>query len=88
MKELVDGKVYNTDTAVLVKFKSEVEDLTNGYTRFISRGLYYRGKKDDWFIYNKKVSVDSRLQVIDVIEYITPATDDIARDFRSYVEYS
>lgn len=88
MKELVDGKVYNTDTAFLVKFKSEEEDLTNGYTRYALRSLYYRERGNDWFIYNKKVSVDNMSNVIDVIEYITPVSDEVARDFRSYVEYS
>ena len=50
MKKVINGKVYNTETAELV------HDWTNGYGRndfkFRTKDLY-RTKKGNWFIYHE-----------------------------------
>ena len=87
MEEVILGKYYNTDTANLLKYKVEVEDLTNGYTRYNMMGLYSRERSKDYFVFHRKVSIDSGKNVIDDISYIRPITKEVAVRFREYVEF-
>ena len=42
MKDYVNGKVLNTDSAVLVKYVMDEEDLGDGYKRYTVRRLMRR----------------------------------------------
>lgn len=87
MKATVDGKVYDTDTAYLMKYVVRPEELGNGYLRITSIGLYFRRKKEDYFIHLNQVSTDNRSMVFDRQDYFYACSDEFARKFNSSYDY-
>lgn len=81
MKDIIFGKVYNTDSAFLTKERIETEDLGEGYTRYKIVRLYLRQKSQDFFLYVCKESTDNTAKIIDICEYIKPVTLDYAKSF-------
>lgn len=81
MKELINGKVYDTSCAYLMKCVGEVEELGDGYVRYKTRNIYFRERSKDYFLYTYSVSTDNRSMVIDVNEYILPVSSDYAKTF-------
>jgi len=89
MKALVDGKVYDTDTSYLIKYVVRQEDLGSGYIRLTEMGLYYRKKKNDYFLYIRKIATEGNSKVIDIQDYFYPASVEFARSFnRKYDDSS
>jgi hypothetical protein len=85
MRDVINGKTYNTETSTLVKAVVIPEDLTNGYTRYRRVNLYFN-KKTGWFLVTNKTTVDNNYNVIDVIMYITPVEVDFSYRFRENVD--
>lgn len=75
------GKVYNTDTAKLVKCAAEIEELGDGWVRNVMK----RVMKNDiagYFVYVNKVTTDRCCNIVDESEYIVPVTEEWAMKFR------
>lgn len=85
MKELINNRTYNTDasTSILVKCAVDVEDLSNGYTRYSIRKVYFKSGDDEYFLYVNRTTIKRTCDVFDVQEYIVPVTKDWVRKFRA-----
>lgn len=82
MKDYVNGKVLNTDSAVLVKYVMDEEDLGDGYKRYTVRRLMRRPREKDYFLYVEKVATDRWCGILDRSEYVVPVSDDVVQSFR------
>lgn len=82
MKDYINGKVYCSDTARMLRYYIDVEELGEGYTRYSTRSLMKRARDDEYFVYVMKVTTDGAARILDKIEWIVPVSEDYARKFR------
>ena len=82
MKDYIDGKIWNTDSAKLVKYVVDVEDLGDGYTRYTQKSLMMRARDRDYFMWVVKVSTDRWCGILDKSEYLVPVSEDYVKSFR------
>lgn len=86
MKEVIGGRMYNTETSTLVKYCVVEEELGNGYTRYSTRAVYSKSRSDEYFLYVRQVTTDRQAYVIDICEWIVPVSDEWASKFRRGTE--
>lgn len=73
---------YDTANSELVKKNFEIEVLGSGWSRLIERGLYFRTRAKDFFLYVKKTTIDERCMVVDCQEGIYKVVNnDFVRSF-------
>ena len=73
---------YSITGNELVKKNFEIEDLGGGWSRLIERGIYFRIRAKDYFLYVKKTTIDDRCMVVDCQEGIYKVLDnDFVRKF-------
>ena len=82
MKMSSVAATYSITGNELVKKNFEIEDLGGGWTRLIERGIYFRIRAKDYFLYVKKTTIDERCMVVDCQEGIYKVLDnDFVRKF-------
>ena len=86
IKFLDNSKVYNTETGVLVKENVGREDLEDGWVRYTTRSLYYRGKSKDYWMHVRKVCTDRKANIIDKQDYCYKIDEEYVRSFNRTTE--
>lgn len=81
MRFLDSAKVYNTETGILVKENVSREDLEDGWVRYTTRSLYYRGKSKDYWMHVRKVCTDRKANIIDKQDYCYKIDEEYIRSF-------
>lgn len=82
MKEYINGKVWNTDNSLLLKYVVDIEELGEGYIRYSVRSVMQRPREKDYFVYVSKVTTDKRGGIFDRSEYIVPVDEEYVKGFR------
>lgn len=80
------ARVYNTESGVMMKMNFTREDLEDGWTRFITRSIYYRPKTRDYWMHVEKVTVDRDSSVVDRQDYCYIVDEDYVRMFNKSTE--
>lgn len=87
MRDYVNNKVYNTETATPVKYCVDVEELGDGWIRYSTKVVYYKDNEDEYFLYVKRVTTSNKwCDLFDVQEYIVPVTKDWVKVFNRHTE--
>lgn len=87
MKEYVNNKVYNTEISTPVKYVVTEEDLSDGWTRYSTKVVYYKDKEDEYFLYVKRVTIRNKWgDIFDIQEYIVPVKPEWVRTFNRFSE--
>lgn len=86
MKELINGKTYNTETSTLVKYIVDEESLGDGYHLYKVRSLYYKSHEKEYFLAVTKTCTDRRDNIFDLQQYIVPVTREWAGSFNRNTE--
>lgn len=82
MKDFINGKVCNTDNARLVKYDMSVEDLGDGYKRYVAKSVMQRPRDKDYFIWVVKVTTDRWCGILDRSEFVLPVEESYVKSFR------
>lgn len=82
MKDYINGKLYNTDTSIMVKYLVDEEDLGDGYVRYAQKIIMQRPREHDYYMWVIKIATDRRSKIIDKTEYICPVDEEYLKHFR------
>lgn len=81
MKEFINGKIWNTDSSVMVKYLVEEEELGDGYIRYVQKALMQRPREMDYFVWVTKITTDRRNTLLDKNEYVYPVEESYVKRF-------
>lgn len=81
-----NARVYNTETGLLLKENVSIEELEDGWTRYVTRCIYLRGKKDGYWMHVQKVVVDRHARLVDKQDYGYVVDEEYVKNFNKYSE--
>lgn len=86
MRFVENARVYDTKTGVLLKENITREDLEDGWTRWATRRIYYRARKDDYWMHVQKVTVSRDASIVDKQDYCYIVDEEYIRTFNKNTE--
>lgn len=86
MRFMEHAKVYNTETGLLLKLNVTKEELEDGWTVYVTRGIYLKEKGGGYWMHVRKVAVDRHARVVDKQDYAYAVDEEFVKSFNKRTE--